>query len=119
MRLYLDEMVSPRVAEALRDRGHDVVAAAEQDCLGRSDAHQFAQAIEGHRALVTFDVRDFSVLAKAAAVAGEPHYGVVFLASARFAPSMIGDLVNALEHFLGRNTGEDALYNRAVFLERV
>ncbi|MBI4513698.1 MAG: DUF5615 family PIN-like protein [Gemmatimonadetes bacterium] len=34
MRLYLDEMISPKIAAALREQGHDVVAAAERGGLG-------------------------------------------------------------------------------------
>ena len=45
MKLYLDEMISPAVARALRDLGYDAVAAAERDALGASDAAQLARAI--------------------------------------------------------------------------
>ncbi len=117
MRLYLDEMISPRVAEKLRRLGHDVVTAAREGCLGRSDARQLAQAIDARRALVTFDVRDFSVLAKAAATAGTEHHGIVFLAPARFSRSGIGDLVKSLDVLLSRNPGEEAMKNQVLFLE--
>ena len=80
-------MISPRVAEGLRGRGYDVVATAERETLGSSDARQLAEAIQEGRALVTFDVRGFSVLAKAAAVAGTEHWGIVFLSPARFSRS--------------------------------
>lgn len=117
MRLYLDEMISPRVAEGLRRRGYDVVAAAERETLGSSDARQLAEAIQESRALVTFDVRDFSVLAKAAAVAGTEHWGIVFLSPARFSRSSIGALVGALELFLSRNPDPESMRNRARFLD--
>ena len=118
MRLYLDEMISPRVAEGLRRRGHDVVAAAERGALGRSDPHQLAVAIQERRALVTFDVRDFSALAKAAAVAGIEHWGIVLVSPARFSRAGIGDLVTALDVLLSRTATPDAMKNRTVFLDR-
>lgn len=45
----------------------------ERGTLGGSDARQLAEAIQERRALVTFDIRDFPVLANAAAVAGTEH----------------------------------------------
>lgn len=117
MRLYLDEMISPRVAQGLCRRGYNVVAAAERDTLGSSDARQLAEAIQEGRALVTFDVRDFSVLAKAAAVAGTEHWGIVFLSPARFSRSGIGALVGALELLLSRNPDPESMKRRALFLD--
>lgn len=117
MRLYLDEMISPRVAEGLRRRGHDVVAAAERETLGKSDARQLAEAIQEGRALVTFDVRDFSVLAKAAAAAGTEHWGIIFLSPARFSRSSIGGLVGALERLLARSPDHETMKDQVLFLE--
>jgi hypothetical protein len=111
-------MVSPRVAEGLRRKGHDVATAAERGALGSSDARQLAIAIEESRALVTFDIRDFSVLAKAVAVAGTEHWGIVLVPPARFSRSSIGELVEALDRFLSRNAHLDVIKNRAVFLGR-
>jgi NAD(P)-dependent dehydrogenase (short-subunit alcohol dehydrogenase family) len=118
VKLFLDEMISPRVAEDLRQRGHDVVAAAERGTLGRSDAHQLAVAIREGRALVTSDVRDFSVLAKAATVAGTEHRGIVFVPRARFSRLGAGPLISALEALLSRNPEPEAMNNRVLFLER-
>ncbi|MGD8329782.1 MAG: DUF5615 family PIN-like protein [Acidobacteriota bacterium] len=118
MKLYLDEMISPRVAEGLRARGHDVVAAVERDTLGRSDARQLAVAIEEQRALVTFDVRDFSIIARAAASARTEHWGIILVPRARFERGEIGALVNALDALLGKLSGPGSLKNRAIFLER-
>ena len=120
MRLYLDEMISPQVAEGLRRRGHDVVAVAERrGMLGKSDARQLAVAIQERRALVTFDIRHFSVLATAAAVAGTEHWGVVFVSPARFSTRAIGELVRALEQLGLREEGPEALKNRTVFLDPI
>jgi len=110
-------MISPRVAEGLRRRGYDVVAAAERETLGSSDTRQLAEAIQEGRALVTFDVRDFSVLVKSAAVAGTEHWGIIFLSPARFSRSSIGALVGAMEQFLSRNPDPESMKNRALFLD--
>jgi hypothetical protein len=118
VKLYLDEMVSPRVAEGLRARGHDVVAAVERDALGRSDTRQLAVAIEEQRALVTFDVRDFSIIARAAASARTEHWGIILAPRARFERGAIGALGNALDALLCRLPDHEALKNRAIFLER-
>ena len=45
MRLYLDEMISPAVTDALRAVGLDAVAAVERDARGLSDVAQLARAI--------------------------------------------------------------------------
>jgi len=111
-------MISPRVAEGLRRKGHDVATAAERGALGSTDARQLALAIEESRALVTFDLRDFSVLARAVAVAGTEHWGIILVPPARFSRSSIGELVGALDRFLSRNADLDAIKNRAVFLGR-
>ncbi len=103
--------------QKINRRGYDVVAAAERETLGSSDARRLAEAIQERRALVTFDVRDFSVLAKAAAVAGTEHWGIVLLSPARFSRSSIGGLVGALELLLSRNPDPESMKNRALFLD--
>lgn len=116
MRLYLDEMIPPAVAVALRDGGDDAVAAAECDALGLSDAAQLARAIAEERALVTYDVRDYVLLARAAASAGRDHWGIVLVANRTIPPSDIGGLVRALQTLLPERPARDALKNQTVFL---
>jgi predicted nuclease of predicted toxin-antitoxin system len=115
--LYLDEMIRPDVAGALREQGHDVVGAAECGMLGASDAAQFARAIHERRALVTHNVRDFAILARGAGTAGRAHWGVVLINDRHLPPSDIGGLVNALGHFLTHHE-PDLLKNAIVFLRR-
>jgi predicted nuclease of predicted toxin-antitoxin system len=55
LRLYLDQMFSVDVAQALRDQGHDVVRASET-AHGRADDQQILEkAISEDRILVTLD----------------------------------------------------------------
>ena len=78
MRLLLDEMHAPAVAAALSEAGFDVVAtAADPSLRGSGDADLLDFAAASGRVLVTENVGDFSVLAAARAVAGEPHAGLI------------------------------------------
>ena len=116
MKLYLDEMISPAVARALRDRGYDVVAAVERDALGASDAAQLARSINEDRAMVTYNARDFVPLAKAAASAGREHCGIILISYRSLPPSDVGELVRALAALLDERPETDALANGTVFL---
>ena len=117
MKLYLDEMISPTVAKALRDRGYDVVAAVERDALGASDVAQLARAISEDRALVTYNVRDFGPLAKAAATAGREHSGILLISYRRLPPSDVGGLICALAALLDHRPGPVELANQTLFLQ--
>ena len=77
MRLFLDAHISTRgVASPLRDRSHDVRAADEERELdGSPDEELLALATEEERVLVTFDVKDFPVIVREWAEAGQPHAG--------------------------------------------
>lgn len=116
MRLYLDEMISPAVARRLRERGNDVVAAVERDALGMADAAQLARAIHEERALVTYNLADFVLLARAAAAAGREHWGIVLVSARSIAPSVIGGLTRALEALLAERPAPDALKDLTILL---
>jgi hypothetical protein len=77
VRLLLDAHISAQsVAVPLRDRGHDVRAADEERGLdGSPDEELLALATEEERVLVTFDVKDFSVIVREWAEAGRAHAG--------------------------------------------
>lgn len=65
MRLLLDEMYSPILAEKLRAQGHDVVAVTEDaDLIGADDETLLGHAVAAQRCLVTENVQDFAALAK-------------------------------------------------------
>lgn len=102
MKLLLDEMHSPRVAAALRRRGHDVVAvAADPDLRGVDDADLLEVAATDGRVLVTENVGDLTAIAAAWKAAGRPHPGILLLTSRRRFPAAdIAGLVGALEHVL-------------------
>ncbi len=116
MKLYLDEMIAPGVAAALRKRGHDVVATVERDALGAADAARLARAIHEQRALVTYNIADFVVLIRAAATATRDHWGLVLISYRRLPSSDIGGLIGALHALLVEHPAPDALKNRILFL---
>ena len=51
MKFYLDEEISPRVAEILRKRGVDAVSAHDIGKVGASDEDQFAEAVSRKAAI--------------------------------------------------------------------
>ncbi len=78
MRFYLDEDLSPRIAEPLRRRGLDAINAAEVGNRQISDQAQLLYAVREGRALVTRNVRHFVQLSKEAVARQEPHAGIIF-----------------------------------------
>ncbi len=60
-RLYLDEDVHKRVANAPRIRGFDVISAHEMENWGIPDQQQLEYAISQERSLVTFNVGDYAI----------------------------------------------------------
>lgn len=76
-KLFLDAHISgPRIARALRDTGHDVRAADEErDLDGVTDEELLSIATAEARIFITFDVKDFPVIARRWAEAGQTHAG--------------------------------------------
>jgi hypothetical protein len=115
--LLLDEMHSPAVAAALRERGHDVRAVAEQEDLrALTDAELMRWAAERGIRIVTENVRDFAPLRRRAEAAGEPTAALLFTSSRTFPRSRRnpGPLINALDAWLNapetaHRPGEDWL----------
>jgi hypothetical protein len=119
VRLLLDEHYSPKIADELRNRGHDVVSAAERDDLrGLSDVELLTRATAERRALVTENVSDFMPLVRAAVAAGERHFGIVFT-SQRSLPRALGTVglyVERLDEVLQARPADDALAHQVLWL---
>jgi hypothetical protein len=77
-RLYLNEHLSPDLAEALRQRGFDVIASLEVDMGEREDEEHLVFAAQQGRAVLTFNVQDFMPLHEQFLAAGREHAGIVF-----------------------------------------
>ena len=106
MKLLLDEMYAPAIAEQLRARGHDVATVhdpAYRALEGEPDEEVWAAAIADHRALVSENVRDFRRLEADALAASQPRPPLIFTTDRQFPrgdPATIGRLVTALDALL-------------------
>lgn len=118
MKLLLDEMLSPDIAEQLRQRGHDVQAIAASEHAAFDDPEVLDIARSQQRALVTNNVRDFRPLHIAAVQpGGAGHYGMVFMSGDfRRTKADIGRIVAALEAKLKAYPGPDDLANAEEWL---
>ena len=111
MRLLLDEMHPPIIAEELRRRGYEAVAVAAMPELRMlADPDIFAAAQEERRAVVTENIADFLRIADSHDQTGREHHGLVLIDPGRYprgSPGTIGRLVKALDALLAEHPGED------------
>ncbi len=109
MRLLLDEMYTPRIAEQLRARGHDAASIHDPDYRmleGEPDAEVWAAAIADDRALVSENVQDFRRIEANALAPAEPVAPLIFTTDRQFPrgdPATLGRLVSALDALLAAN----------------
>jgi hypothetical protein len=120
VKLLLDEMYPPVVAEQLRARGHDVVSVHDPEYRrleGGPDEEAFAAALAESRALVTENVPDFRRLEAEALAHGEAHAALVFTSNRQFPrgkPGTTGHLIDALHTLMS----ERSTLRASLFLER-
>ncbi len=104
MKLLLDEMHAPSIADALAKESLDVVAVASMaDVRGTSDRDLLAYATADGRAVVTENIVDFALLTARWASENRPHAGLVYTNPKRFDRATLaypGNLINALRTFL-------------------
>lgn len=74
----LDEHIWAYLAKLLREQRFDVIHVNEVDLVGTPDDKIMAYAAGEHRAVVTFNIRDFIPLAVQYYEGGKEHYGLVF-----------------------------------------
>jgi predicted nuclease of predicted toxin-antitoxin system len=99
VKALLDEQLSPLIAQLLRERGLDVVAAAEpSDLVEASDREVLDTATREQRAVVTNDIKDFRPIAAERLTDGRGHPGLILLSASR-SPSRdaTGALADAIE----------------------
>lgn len=105
MKLVLDEMYPPAIAEQLRARGHDVDAVTGRSELrALADTDLFALAQTEQRAVVTENIPDFSVIADDYDQRSRAHHGLILVVPGNYPrdnPRTIGRMVTALEKLLG------------------
>jgi predicted nuclease of predicted toxin-antitoxin system len=119
VRLLLDEMLSPVIAQQLCDRGNDAQAIAGHPLhAALSDREVMDLARAQRRAVVTNNLVDFRPLHHEAITPGGPgHFGMVFMAGGyRRTKADIGRIVTALEAKLAEFPGERDLANGETWL---
>lgn len=118
MRLFLDAHISgPRIARALRDRGHDVRAADEErDLDGLGDEQLLELAADEGRVMITFDVRDFTVIARRWAEAGKADAGLGIVVGIDHGE--IGTILDALAREMNMRPAQAEWTNTTLFIAR-
>jgi siroheme synthase len=93
-------MLSPRITEQLRRRGHDAYAIIERaDLVGLSDEQVLALGASEDRVVVTLNVADFAALHADWQAQGRSHSGIVYVSTATFPQdrAFLGALVESLD----------------------
>ncbi len=75
--MLLDEHIWAYLAKLLRDQGFDVMHVTEIDLVATPDDKIMQYAASNHRAVVTFNIKDYVPLAIQYFQDGKEHYGVV------------------------------------------
>lgn len=75
--MLLDEHIWASLARLLREQGFDVIHVNEVDLIAAPDYEIMAYAVGEHRAVVTFNIKDFVPLAIQYYADGKEHYRVV------------------------------------------
>ena len=119
MRLFLNEQISPAVSERLREQGFDVVCPQDLATRGQSDLDQFAWSSADGRAIVTYNIADFRLLADQSLARGQEHSGLILVSERTIPQRDLGALLRALEAVLRTYPDADALRNQVVFLPAV
>lgn len=119
-RLLLDEMLGPKLADALRERGLDVYGLVERaELRGLSDDLVLDLAAREERVLVTCNIPDFLQLDHQWRADGRVHAGVVLASSSAFPQdrSWVGALARSLGGMIGGGLLPSA--GRVAFLHRL
>jgi hypothetical protein len=102
VKLLLDEQISGKVAERLRDRGHDVIATtADPSLRGLSDPDLFEFAQRDGRAVVTYNRADFEAIVRDYVDSNQQHHGLVIVHPSRFPSWEFGRLTKAIAALAG------------------
>ncbi len=105
IKLYLDEDAMDRdLAEALRQRGVDVLTALEADMIERPDLEHLEFAASQQRVLYSFNVGDFAALHHDFLTNGKHHAGIVLARQQRFG---LGEQMRRLLRLIATRTDKE------------
>lgn len=111
MKLLIDEMYPPVIAERLRDAGHDAVSVIElPDLVGQDDAQICEFAVSTVRSVVTENAADFLMLVKQRSAVGQAAPSLVMTSNRAFprhSRSFVGRAMRALAAFCDENPEDD------------
>lgn len=118
MRLSLDHHYSPLIAEGLRHRGHDAMAAIEVGWEAEDDERLLGLCAETRRVLITNNVADFSVIGRWWQADGRSHWGLIFTSDAGWPRTRdnVGRYVDAIDSLMRDNLDPDAFIDRIHWL---
>lgn len=111
VKIYLDEDVHKRLAQALRLRSFDVVSAYEVGYQQVDDEDHLAYAATQSRAIVTFNIPDFVRLHRDYVLSGKEHWGIILSEQLP-----ISEMVHRLLYFLNHVTA-DEMKNQLRYLQ--
>lgn len=113
MRLLLDELCPPGIAEALRARGHDVVSLHDPShahLRGRPDTDVLAAAAQEGRAVVTDNARHFLPIDRDLVALGRTGHGLVLFSNHSFPrhrpDAFVRTMVRTLDRLLATDGAE-------------
>lgn len=110
LKLHLNEHLSPRLAQQLRNYGFDVTSSLEANMISKSDPEQLEFCCLEHRAILTFNKDHFSILHAEFMDKNKDHWGIIL--STR---EPIGVLLHRLLRLLN-SLSEDDLKNQVRWL---
>lgn len=115
-KLFLDEDVAPKIAEALRQAGFDVVHALEEGRTGSvfTDEAQIKYAASQGRARFSYNRRHFEHIAAEWFREGRDHWGIV-LSPRQYSLKRMKALLSKLTRFL-RETEPEELRNQLRYM---
>lgn len=120
MKLLLDEMISPRVARSLRERGYDVQAIKHDrpELSGITDREIVLRMAGEQRAIATNDVLDFAAIHDRMIAAEEHHCGLIFTFDDTLPrnKAAIPEWIETLARLLDEHRGSEPLRNRVIHL---